>query len=365
MTSTSYPEGPEDWRGRFIANLATALAGRHDITLSLWAPPGELPAAVESVSTPSDARWLGRLSRQGGIAHLLRTRKVLAAGSIVALTMRLRRAYRCSPAQVAHVNWLQNALPLWGSRTPALITILGADFGLLRLPGMKFMLRAVMRQRRVILAPNADWMRPLLEQAFGDLAEIRPIPFGVDDAWFDLVRAPSMGTPHQWLAVTRLTRNKIGNLFSWGDGLFGGERQLHLFGPMQENFELPSWVQYHGPTHPADLLQRWFPTASGLITLSCHDEGRPQVMLEAMAAGLPVLASDLPAHRDIVQHRQTGWLASARSELRQGLDWLEAPQNNHSAGHAARQWVKDSVGTWRDCAGRYAGAYQCLLERAQ
>ena len=365
MTSTSYPESSEDWRGRFIANLTGALARRGDVDLSLWAPPGKLPADVTTVLTPADARWLARLSQKGGIAHLLRTRRTLAIGTILTLLIRLGRTYRRQSVDVAHVNWLQNALPLWGTKTPALITVLGSDFGLLRLPGMQAMLRTILRQRRAILAPNADWMQPALKQAFGDLAEIRPIAFGVDDQWFNVVRsAPSNRTRH-WLAITRLTKNKIGDLFNWGDGLFNEERQLHLFGPMQEQVEIPPWVRYHGPTHPADLQQRWFPQAYGLITLSRHDEGRPQVMLEAMAAGLPVLASDLPAHRDMVHHQQTGWLAASRDELCQGLDWLEDPLHNKATGQAARKWVKDSVGTWDDCAGRYSTAYRRLLEAAQ
>jgi glycosyltransferase involved in cell wall biosynthesis len=332
------------------------------VTISLWAPPGTLAANVVDASTPADAHWLEDLSQQGGIAHLLRTRKVLAAGTVLRLLLRLGRAYRRQRVDVAHVNWLQNALPLWGTTTPALITVLGTDFGLLRLPGMKMLLRTVMRQRRVILAPNADWMRPVLEQAFGDLAEIRPIAFGVDDPWFELVRQPLAGNERHWLAVTRLTKNKIGDLFNWGDGLFGDERQLHLFGPMQEQLELPAWVRYHGATHPSDLLQKWFPQACGLITLSRHDEGRPQVMLEAMAAGLPVLASSLPAHRDMLQQRQTGWLAASRDELCQGLAWLEDPANNQQSGQAARRWIKDTVGTWDNCAERYASAYRNLLE---
>lgn len=365
MSSTSYPESPQDWRGRFIANQAAALARRGDLRISLWAPPGELPADVAAATTPADAFWLRRLSRQGGIAHLLRTRRALAAGTILALLARLGRAYRRRPvADVIHVNWLQNALPLWGTTTPALITVLGSDFGLLRLPGMKAGLRAVLRQRRAILAPNAEWMRPALEQAFGDLAEIRPIAFGVDDPWFELVRNPPAGNARHWLAVTRLTRHKIGDLFTWGEGLFGDARQLHLFGPMQETLELPSWVHYHGPTHPADLLQHWFPKACGLITLSRHDEGRPQVMLEAMAAGMPVLASDLPAHRDMMQHRITGWLAASREELSQGLAWLENPLHNQATGQAARMRIKETIGSWDDCAGRYVSAYRTLLERS-
>lgn len=363
MSSTSYPQNLQDWRGRFIANLADALARRDDVSLSLWAPPGDLPAHVTNAATPADARWLAGLSQQGGIAHLLRTRRVLAAGSILNLLMRLGRTYRRERADVLHVNWLQNALPLWGTRTPALITVLGTDFGLLRLPGMKLLLRAVLKQRRAILAPNAAWMQPVLEQAFGDLAEIRPIAFGVDAHWFDVVRPEPVDDTRHWLAITRLTKNKIGDLFNWGEGLFGVQRQLHLFGPMQEQLELPPWVQYHGPTHPAEQLQTWFPQACGLITLSRHDEGRPQVMLEAMAAGLPVLASDLPAHRDMLQHRQTGWLAATRDELSQGLDWLENPAQNQLTGQTARRWIKDSIGSWDDCAGRYAAAYQDLLER--
>lgn len=362
MVSTSYPENAFDWRSRFIANMAAALARRDDVELALWAPPGDLPADATAATTPADTLWLKQLSQQGGIAHLLRTRRFLAAGSIASLLMRLGRAYRRQPADVVHANWLQSALPLWGTTTPALITVLGSDFGLLRLPGMKTLIRAMLRQRRAILAPNAEWMQPALERAFGDVAEIRPIAFGVDDPWFEVVRQSPTDQIRHWLAITRLTREKIGDLFDWGEGQFNDQRQLHLFGPMQEQLEIPAWVQYRGPTHPTELLNHWFPKACGLISLSRHDEGRPQVMLEAMAAGLPILATDVPAHRDILQHGRTGWLAANREEFVLGLECLEDPVNNQSTGRAGRRWVKESIGTWDDCAGRYAAAYRRLLE---
>ena len=364
LTSTSYPASAEDWRGRFIANMAKALAQREDVSLALWAPPGDLPERTIATTTQADNNFLERLSKQGGIAHLLRTRKTMALGTAMELLFRQHRALRKHKPDVAHINWLQNALPLWATNTPALITVLGTDFALLRIPGMKLALRAVLRQRRAILAPNAEWMANELERSFGDLAEVRPILFGVDNPWFEVVRASSLVSPRNWLAVTRLTKNKIGDLFCWGEGLFGENRQLHLFGPMQEEVSIPHWVKYHGPTHPAELLHDWFPRATGLITLSRHDEGRPQVMLEAMAAGLPVIASDLPAHRDLISHGQNGWIVPTPDALAEALARFEDSGASQSLGTSARRWVKERFGNWDDCAERYVQAYRDLQESA-
>lgn len=358
MTATSYPADAQDWKGRFIADMAAAVGRRDDISLTLWVPPGDLPADTDSGLSADDAVWLKALSERGGIANLLRQDRLAGGMAAIGLLRRQRRAWRRCTPDVVHANWLQNALALWGTRTPALITVLGSDFGLLGLPGMVPTLRSVLRQRRAILAPNADWMVPKLKILFGDIAEVRFTPFGVDARWFAVER--KLAEPPVWLAVSRLTRKKIGNLFDWGEGLFRGERELHLFGPMQEAVTVPEWAHYHGATHPAALREEWFPRATGLITLSRHDEGRPQVMLEAMAAGLPIIASDLPAHHDFIRHGETGHLVSSKEELHQSLLSLEAVAENRCIGAAARLWVKGGIGDWDDCATRYVAAYDEL-----
>jgi glycosyltransferase involved in cell wall biosynthesis len=363
MASTSYPETAQDWRGRFIANLAAGLGRRADIKLSLWAPPGDLPPNVIYLTTPEERSWLHHMSERGGIAHLLRNDKLSAAITAFGLLTRLSSTYRRHRPDLLHINWLQNALPLWGTKTPAVVSVLGTDFALLRLPAMKPLLRSVFKQRRTVLAPNAEWMVADLENAFGDVAEIHTVPFGIDESWFALERRVPEGGVSHWLTITRLTKNKIGDLFTWGEGLFNTTRVLHLFGPMQEQINLPTWVKYHGPTYPAELLNRWFPQATGLISLSRHDEGRPQVMLEAMASGLPVIASDLPAHRDIIQHRQTGWLTTSSEDFGTALTQMEQSYQNRLIGQAARTWMKQAIGTWDDCSARYALLYAQLLEQ--
>lgn len=359
MVSTSYPKTARDWPGRFIADMVAHLGARPELKLAFWGPPGELPHGVESACIGDDSRWLADLSDRGGIAHCLKTGGIGAAGSVAGLLRRLRRLYRQrADADVVHVNWLQNALPLWGIRTPAVVTVLGADLGLLRLPGMTASLRAVFRQRRCILAPNAAWMAEPLQRAFAGTATVSPIPFGVAESWFRVEhRRPAT---RKWLAVTRITRAKLGTLLEWGDEYFRSGRELHLLGPMQDEIALPAWVHYHGAASPEDLRDRWFPEACGLVTLSAHDEGRPQVVLEAMAAGVPVIVSDLPAHRDIVSHGTTGWIATDRASFGEGLRQLEDSAVNGRIEAAAREWARAVVGTWADCAGRYVRAYSAL-----
>jgi hypothetical protein len=362
FVSTSYPRDATDWRGIFMAHISAALARREDVRLAQWAPPGDVDARVESATTPAEAAWLAMLMQRGGISHWLRSNPASGAAAAWKLTRLLRSAYRrLDDIDIYHVNWLQCALPLPANARPALITVLGNDMKLLGLPLMRRMLRRVLRGRKVALCPNASWMEAPLRDAFGDLAEVVPVPFGIDPRWYAIRRRPV--DPPRWLAVTRLTANKLGPMFEWSEPLFrDGRRELHLFGPMQEQIAVPDWVHYHGSATPDQLATEWFPGAHGLVTLSRHAEGRPQVMLEAMASALPIIASRMPAHADIVADGTTGILCDSESGYAEALDRLEAADVNHDFGEAARAWVTREIGTWDDCATRYATLYRRLLE---
>ena len=362
LVSSSYPTNLNDWRGLFIRHLCDAIARRDDLRVRLWAPPGQTHPNIETATTPHESAWLLELMKRGGIAHLLRLGGLPGLYTPIKLLNFLHETYsRNEDVDLYHINWLQNALTVPNNGKPLLISVLGTDMQLLKLPMMKHFLRRKFRNHPTVICPNADWMIEALHEAFGSVAKIKFVPFGIDSAWFKLLREPRSSETPKWLVVTRLTKAKLGPLFLWCEPLFLDQpRELHLFGPMQEIIDIPSWVRYHGPVSPEQLEKNWFRRSQGLITLSCHAEGRPQVMLEAMAAGLPILASRLPAHENIVFDGKTGWICDSPEQLAIRLKYLESNEKNIKFGEASRNWAAREIGTWDDCAGRYHAIYEDL-----
>ena len=362
--STSYPSDGDDWKGLFIHRMLEALSRRDRLRLAAWCPPGALPEGVASAWQANDERWLQKLAERGGIAHLLRKRPAVGLQSAAGLVRRIRRACLIESPQLYHVNWLQCALGLPFDGAPALVTVLGTDMQLLRLPLVRALLAHRFKARKVVLCPNADWMVPELERVFGEVAQVRCVPFGIDGPWYRMGRRARGHGPARWVCVTRVTQGKMGHLLEWAAPWFqGAERELHLIGPHQDtSLELPPWVHYHGSMTPAQLRQDWFPDATGLVSLSIHPEGRPQVMLEAMAAGLPILASANRAHVDLVEHRRTGWICADPGSFAEGLNFVEDAEYNSTLGQQAKVEAQRRFGDWDDCAGRYAALYEELCE---
>jgi glycosyltransferase involved in cell wall biosynthesis len=366
LTATSYPRSTADWQGVFIRRMAEGLTGKPDIELRVWAPDGPLPAGAQSSCSTADTHFLTRLSTEGGIAHLLRDAPVRGSFRAAELLWRLRAGFvrNAAWADIFHVNWLQCTLAMAGVRKPVLTTVLGTDLALLERPAVRAAVVRSLMGRRAAVCPNADWMVPILQDRLQRAdCIIECVPFGIDDTWFAVRNAPRPG-PNIWLVVLRLTRAKIGPLFEWTRDIDPERHRFHFFGPRQEEIDVPPWIYYHGAATPEALAQDWFPLATGLISLSTHTEGRPQVLLEAMAAGLPVICSRNAAHTDLVTHAGTGLLVSTPEEFLQALTDASDPATRARLGNKARRMVKESFGTWADCASRYTAIYDRLLAEA-
>lgn len=358
---TSYPADSTDWKGVFLRHLLFALARRDGLDFACWLPPGILPDGAKRFGRASDVDFLGALLRSGGIAQALRRPRARTVLAPVELIYRLHRAYRSEPRfDLHHVNWLQHSLVLPDDGAPALVSALGTDMSLLSIPGMPALLRRAFKRRRVVLAPNASWMAARLRDLFGDICEIAPVSFGIDGRWFDIARTPTLDAP-TWLVVSRVTKGKIGDLFDWAEPLFGdGERRLVLIGPNQDELAIPGWIDYRGAASADDLAARWFPNAAGIITLSRHPEGRPQLMLEAAASGLPIVASNLSAHVDLLDEGCPLNIVETPAQFALSLPRLEDPVTNRATGAAMRAWALAGPGTWDDCAARYTALYDHL-----
>ena len=75
-----------------------------------------------------------------------------------------------------------------------------------------------------------------------------------------------------------------------------------------------------GRTREADL----YSAMTDVFVLSSHSEGVPLSVTEAMSAGLPVVASDVGAMKEIIEHRKDGFLVTycAKGIIKQTLKLL-------------------------------------------
>ena len=105
--------------------------------------------------------------------------------------------------------------------------------------------------------------------------------------------------------------------------------------------------------------------AADLLVLSSLSEGRPNVVLEAQACGLPVVATGVGGTPELIRDGKPGWLgargdapgrAAASARLRASGDLRSA------RGRAGREQAQCL--TWAASAAQITALYRQLLEAA-
>lgn len=81
---------------------------------------------------------------------------------------------------------------------------------------------------------------------------------------------------------------------------------------IQDSFKLNigNAVDFKGYVSSEEKLEKFY-VRSDIFVLPSISEGTPRVLLEAMARGLPVVATDVGGIPDLIKHRENGYLVSA------------------------------------------------------
>lgn len=145
-------------------------------------------------------------------------------------------------------------------------------------------------------------IRDIVQSRIGVPAErIIEIPNGIEPLWL-VDQPPPSRDVRTFLFVGRYERLKgVQELHSAISGLPNGcPMRFEMVGSIPESARLNHpLVTYHGTIKDADRLKQLYDASDFLICPS-YAEGMPTVILEAMARGLAVIATDVGATRELV-----------------------------------------------------------------
>jgi starch synthase len=230
------------------------------------------------------------------------------------------------------------------------------------LPNIR-MEQAVLR-RAAAISTLSGWARHavLSENPGIDSGKVRHFPPGVDlTPFLDMGQARAVGAKPQLLFVGGDFARKGGwELLDVFRRYFTGRATLHLVTqadiPPEPDVHLHQALQPYSP----ELIRLY--READLFVLPTRNEAYGHVFIEAMAAGLPVVATDINAIPEIVRHEREGLLIPPENPaaLREALErLLSNPNLRQELGGRGRERAVTEFNAER-CFGRYVDCLKAM-----
>lgn len=283
-------------------------------------------------------------------------------------------------ASIVFFSFPCGPLGLWGlmrGNVPYVISLRGGDVpgneaALAPLHRLLTPLRRLIFRKSGAVVANSHGLKEMSERA--DPYPVQVIPNGVDTDFFYPAEGFGEGEAEQrsfaFLFVGRfqiqknlfylidqmasLKRSGVGPfvLHLVGDGPQRGELQTHA-----KNRGIEACLAWHGWVEKG-RLREIYRSADCFVNPSLY-EGMPNVVLEAVACGLPVIASRVAGNDEVVRHGETGWLFDLdkpdafQAALR---EMMEDPGRASVMGQKGCTWVREEF-SWRRVAQAYADLF--------
>ncbi len=390
MVTTSYPRFPGDFAGIFVKRVCNAISAK-GVDVTVVAPNDDKSMEYEKSGNVTIHRFNYFIKRYqkiaygyGGVVVNLKRNKLLYLILPLFITAFLIKIIRLArEADVIHANWIINgymcALAGIITGTPVILTLRGEDVNQHKKSFVSRLISGILFRRiKMFTAVSGDFCGFLKDTGLPD-EKVAFVPNGVEakePAPDDLSRfrrencidsgrtnilfvgslIKRKGVEYLLRAMKRLGSDRV-TLFIAGEG----ELKDELIA-MAGELNIDDRVVFAGYQHN-DTIPLWLASVD-IFVLPSLSEGRPNVVLEALAHGVPVIATNIPGTSELIRDGENGLLCDPMDDLSlcEKLQILAGDEKLRSALSAgAKRFIVDEGLTWGNCADKYIRLYEKIV----